>query len=85
MVGVQKVMERYFVLSWGDQKDIDRYLYFDGVNKKISIDIFFIKAYSKRYRSISFLVWGGQKDIDRYLFVYPIEIKISIDIFLIAP
>ena len=41
MVGVQKVMDRYFVLSWGEQKDIDRYLYFYGINKKISNDIFF--------------------------------------------
>ena len=70
MVGVQKVMDRYFVLSWGDQKDIDRYLYFYGINKKISI---------------SFLVWDGQKDIERYLFWYGTVKKISNDIFLFIP
>ena len=85
MVGVQKVMDRYFVLSWGDQKDIDRYLYFYGINKKISNDIFFGMGKTKRYRTISFLVWDGQKDIERYLFWYGTVKKISNDIFLFIP
>ena len=62
--------KRYRSISlflWDKQKDIERYLFWYGINKKISNDIFFGMGRSKRYRTISFCLFHRKKDIERYL------------------